>query len=371
MTIDELLRDAVHGLAHEARTPADLATGAMVRGRRIRRRRRSGLTAAVVAVALLAMTAIPYAVRHERPAPAVEMRIGQQVRWWEAPVALPGGWIVTGFGRNSGGLDDAGSPARAPKDAMVLDRHAGRYRSIPHVRLLWPAPSGRIVAFSADDNAHYNQVGLLDLDTGRTEWIQQESLQAPQWSPDGRRLLFTTGEGFVVLEVSTRRATPHAVDSATYPCSAECLFTWQPDGEQVGRPVDDPGGPEPPEGAPDVPARKGVQLFAADTGQPTKLLPTRGDPRGTEAWSPGGRYVLLGERDRGARQLVEVTSGKVVRTFPESSWDGVSLYFTDDDHLLAIRGDGASSIAIDTGRVVAEVSLPAEAGIRAIGAGAN
>jgi hypothetical protein len=370
MTIDELLRETVHGLAREARPPVDLVTGAMVQGRRLRRRRRVALTAA--AVALVGTTAIPYAVRNDvpAPAPAVQPTTGPQPRWWETPVALPGGWLVTGLDPDPSVQRGAGSPG-AQADALVLDRRTGRYRAIPQVRDLWPAPRGSMVAFSTNDRTHTGEVGVLDTDTGRTEWVDDESGLAPQWSPDGRRLLLTTPDGFAVYEVSTRRRTAHAIDQAAYRCTESCLFTWQPDGVLVSLPIDDLDSPEPPEGALDVPAARGVQLFATDTGLPVRLLPTRGDPEGTEAWSPGGRYVLLRERDQGDRQLVEVSGGRVVRTLPQSSWAGARWFFVDDNHLLSVHGGLASSITIEPWQVVTQVALPTGVSGRVVGAGAS
>lgn len=359
MTMDDLLRETVHGMADEARTATDLATGAMVRGRRIRHRRRAAL--AMAAVALVGVTTLPYlALRDAVPQPASS---ANTAGWsTDRPFPLPGGWVVAAVGRGNG---QPRSTPPSPADHLVLNRDIGRYQAVAEVRDIWPAPRGSMVAVAADNDGHDGQVGVLDLASGQTRWFDHGYATDPQWSPDGRRLLLVVEMGFAVIDVTTGRMSSYTIDTSTYRCTDHCLFTWQPDGRHVGLPVDDPTAPAPAEGALDVPARRGVQLFAADTGQATRLLPVRGNPISTAAWSPDGTRVLIGENRSDEYHLVDVRSGKVLRTFRA---DSSSLYFVDDDRLLELGPRNARLLAVDTGRLLQQAALPAELHVRRVSA---
>ena len=349
MTIDDLVRDTVHGLADEADPATDLATGAMVRGRRLRHRRRAGLAAA--AVALVGAAVLPYQwVQGQRVGPRGEATAGSQ-HWWDRPVALPGDWVATSLNA------DAAPAATRPGagDLLVLDRRTGRYRWLESVDTAWPAPAGDLVAIESSDSRHVGELGIRDMADGTTRWLFKGEFNLdPQWSADGRRLLLSTQTGFTVIDTDTGSSTAHPVDQKRYACTDFCLYTWQPDGLHVALPLDDPLA-QPAEGAPDLPARKGVQLFAADTGRATALLPLHGNPVSSQAWSPDGRLVLLGAAEPGDPQIADVASGQVIRTLrgaPDQQ------YFVDSNRLLGIHEGSAELTAVDTGKVLGRTTLP-------------
>ncbi|PWR12521.1 hypothetical protein DKT69_23720 [Micromonospora sicca] len=349
--VEDVLRAAVHDLADGVRPAPDLAVRALGRGRRLRRRRRAtaGVAAlvAVVAVALPFVLLRPQLAAHPAtpdptatatPAPPVRPMPGPD--WTAKPLALPGDWVVV-----------AGTFTAAPGRGFVLDRARGRYLTAEGYDGVFPAPVGSLSAVTDEDRPR--EVGLVDLADGTTRWYEVgRALSPPEWSPDGRRLLFTTHRldhfGFIVLETDgTKRA--FRVDEKRYFCTDYCDFTWSRDGTeavlpQTGRSSHD-------ESLRDL--RAGVRLFSADDGRPTRFVPVPGDPAGPWAWSPDGKLVVVqGQHDP---LLVETGTGRVVRTLPTAE-----VVWISDDRLLYRRPNGAGDVVLAdlTGRELVRQPLP-------------
>ncbi|SBT49710.1 TolB family protein [Micromonospora auratinigra] len=348
--LDETLRAAVHELADEVGPAADLAGRAIGRGRRLRRRRRAtvalGTLAAVVAVVL------PFALLRPQPAarptaPTTPAATASPTRlatpganWTAGPLVLPGGWVVTRAQAKGG----SGS-------GFLLDRARGRYVATDRYDGIYPAPTGSLVAVR--DEARPRQVGLIDVSSGATHWYEVgRALSVPRWSPDGRRLLFTTYQldhfGFIVMGTDGTRKTHRMTGYAG--CSDYCDFTWSRDGREVVLPQT---GGEHDEARRD--ARRGVQLFSADDGRPTRLVPIPGDPSGPWAWSPDGKLVVVQGREEPL--LVETATGRTVNPLPSAEAVWVS-----DDRLLYRRplGQGDFTLADPTGRELVRQPLPKE-----------
>ncbi|MFI6161161.1 TolB family protein [Micromonospora haikouensis] len=355
---EEALRAAVRDLARQARPAPDLAVGAMRRGRRLRARRRAAVAAAAALVAVAAV-ALPFVLlRPESPVrpavpeptatvtPTPELLPTPGPSWSASPLALPGGWVVTGAGR--GGSSQGGS-------GWVLDRSQGRYRPVQGYDGVWPAPEGTLTALADEDRP--GEIGLADAARRRTDWFRTGKwLMQPQWSPDGRRLLLTIqGEGepmrLGVLDADGGVRT-FPVDTDRYFCTDYCFFTWAGDGREVALQQTGSGGPQ-SESARHP--RRGVQLFSAEDGRPTRFVAMPGDPAGPWAWSPNGRLVVV----QGQREplLVETADGRVVRSLPAAD-----AAFVTDDRLLYRRpyGDRDFVLADLTGRELVRQPLPPE-----------
>ncbi|MEW2543675.1 hypothetical protein O7542_26195 [Micromonospora sp. WMMC264] len=350
-SLDETLRTAVHDLADGAAPAPDLAWRALGRGRRLRRRRRVG-TAAAALVAVLAV-ALPFVLLRPRPAPpptappvtvdpSPVIRSAPGPDWADGPLLLPGDWVVTGTQARAG----------AAGPSYLLDRGRGRYFGNGRYDAVLPAPTGSLVAVWDDDRPR--QVGLVDVVRGTTRWYEPgRALGSPNWSPDGRSLLFTSNRvghpGFVVLSAAgTTRS--HAVDTARYPCTDSCFFLWSRDGREVLLQQTDPNGPR--SEAIRHP-RRGVQFFAADSGRPTRFEPLPGDPAGPWAWSPDGRLVVV----QGQKEplLVEAATGRVVNPLPVAD-----VVWVGDDRLLYRLPYGSRDfvLADTTGRELVRQPLP-------------
>ncbi|WBC13133.1 hypothetical protein O7600_18435 [Micromonospora sp. WMMA1998] len=352
-SLDEALRGAVRDLADAAAPAPDLASRSLGRGRRLRRRRRVTATAAAL-VAVLAVT-LPFVLLRPRTAPppttppvtatpSPVIRSAPGPNWSNAPLVLPGGWVVTSLSEVASSIGKS----------YLLDRDRGRYIANGRYDAVLPAPTGSLVAVWDDDRPR--QVGLVDLARGTTRWYEPgRALGTPNWSPDGRRLLFTSQRvdyfGFVVLDAKgTTRS--HAVDTDEFFCTDHCFFLWSRDGREVLLQQTDPGRPR-SESARHP--RRGVQFFSTATGRPTRLEPLPGDPAGPWAWSPDGKLVVI----QGQREplLAETATGRVINALPaaDAVWAGT-------DRLLYRRPNGSRDFVYSdtTGRELVRQPLPEE-----------
>ena len=171
------------------------------------------------------------------------------------------------------------------------------------------------------------------------------------WSPAGDRLVggITQKEpnkiGFAVIDAQTGAISKHWIDHDRYDCS-RCDFTWTRNGQEVAMPIADRSGGEAEERVSDL------QLFNADTGEPTMSLPITDLPTGPFAWSPGGRYVVVGPAGTSEGwRLYDTTTGQQ-RPFPYPAvWVTADvLLATKDGKVLTLTPDGAVTATIEVAR---------------------
>ncbi|MFR9774508.1 TolB family protein [Micromonospora sp. MS34] len=349
-TLDETLRAAVLDLADGAGPVPDLAARALDRGRRLRRRRRVA-TAAATLVAATAMT-LPFVLLRPDPptppatptptvTPSPTRLAAPGADWATKPLVLPGGWVVTRAQRAGGS-----------GYGFLLDRKRGRYITTDRYDGIFPAPTGSLVAIHDDDRP--KDVGLIDLASGKTRWYRVDgALSVPRWSPDGRRLLFTTHRvdhfGFIVLDTDGTRKTHLLNGPLGWPCANFCDFIWLPNGREVGLTLAARKGPE----SSPRDLAKGVQVFSADDGRPTRLITMPGEPARPEAWSPDGKLVVV----QGQQEplLVETATGRVVNPLPSAD-----VVWVGDDRLLYRLPFGAGDFALadPAGRTLVRQPLP-------------
>lgn len=355
--LDALLRRAVRDLAEGAAPAPGLAVRALGQGRRLRRRRRLTVSAAVLVAVVTA--AVPFVLLRPRPAatpatpptdatPSPAITASPSIRptpgadWAAAPLVLPGNWVVT-----------RAQLAGGSGTGFLLDRGRGRYVPTDRYDAIFPAPTGSLVAVIEEDRPR--EVGLVDLATGKTRWHEVgRALSPPAWSPDGRRLLFTTTQldhfGFVVVDRNGTKRT-HEVSRQRYLCTDQCSFVWTRNGREVALPQTAQGRPRSESVRH---PRSGVQMFSAEDGRPTRSEPLPGDPAGPWAWSPDGRLaVVQGQQEP---LLVETATGRVVNPLPvaDAAW-------VDDDRLLYREPyNGDFVLADTTGRELVRQPLTAQ-----------
>ncbi|SCF36747.1 hypothetical protein GA0070216_111138 [Micromonospora matsumotoense] len=352
---EDALRAAVHDLAEEARPAGGLALAALARGRRRRARRRvAAAGAAVVAVAVVLVPLV--LLRPDRPVqparptpsptPSTMLLPTPGADWSTRPLALPGGWVVTGGVTRGTGY--------------VLDRTRSRYVRAGGYAEVWPAPTGTVTAVR--DEQRPGQLGLADAATGKLRWQRVPGvIHHLQWSPDGRRLAVTVLRGQMkrlgVLEVGGRYRE-YLVDPVRYLCTDYCAFTWTRDGREVTLPLTDSFVPRSESSRH---PRWGVQFFSADDGRPTRFVKIPGDPAGPWSWSPdGNRVVVQGQREP---LLVDAVTGTVLGPLPvaEVAWVG-------DDRLLYRRPGGYRDVVLadPAGHELQRLPLPRELAERTV-----
>ncbi|GIJ64515.1 hypothetical protein [Virgisporangium aurantiacum] len=232
--LERLLRESVHELASEGR-PVDLSGPALRRARRTHTFRTvSAVSAAVIAVLLVA--GIATAVRLSRadedpppadgpPSPTVSSTVPTTESATESagprtpPITLPGGWIIRAAPHNN----DYG--------VVVYDDATGRYHRVGYTATALPSPDGRYLAIMGQDVL---AVKAAD-DEERVVYQRQFATRdvRPVWSADSTHLAFVTysPEGAKVRVAEL----PAGGETASEPvnCPDGCMLKWLEDGQHI------------------------------------------------------------------------------------------------------------------------------------------
>jgi hypothetical protein len=351
MRFEQLLHETIDEMVGEMTAPrAGLAERSMAKGRRIRRARRAATAAGVVLAAVA--VALPWVFlsgpHNAAPAvPAASTQATTQATTLATTLAttqastqattqptrtpattrteLPEGWVITALGD------------------QVLDRATDEY--VLMRKPVLPAPVGnRILVIDGPESLQLTSVRGADPVTVDPAGL----IGTFNWSPAGDRLVggITQKEpnkiGFAVIDAQTGAISKHWIDHDRYDCS-RCDFTWTRNGQEVAMPIADRSGGEAEERVSDL------QLFNADTGEPTMSLPITDLPTGPFAWSPGGRYVVVGPAGTSEGwRLYDTTTGQQ-RPFPYPAvWVTADvLLATKDGKVLALTPDGAVTATIE------------------------
>jgi sugar lactone lactonase YvrE len=193
----------------------------------------------------------------------------------------------------------------------------GKFRN---VRIARPAPDN----FTPYRDYIGSNVELLDIDSGRREIVFQadDSVQAPNWTTDGKALIFNRNGRLYRFDLDTRQATEIYTGVATRNNNDHVLSF---DGKMLGishHAAEDNG-------------RSNVYIMPADGGEPQRI--TQRGPSYFHSWSPNGRELIYtGDReglldiyrisvDGGEEQ--RLTDAKGVDDGPEYTPDGKWIYF--------------------------------------------
>ncbi|MEV0901530.1 hypothetical protein [Actinoplanes sp. NPDC049802] len=364
--VEDLVGAAVRDLADNAPRPLDLAAAARTRGRRIRRRRRTAIGTA--ALALTVVAAAPFVIVREQapdspatppPAPSMSATTAAKGVWEQQPYQLPGGLVVTALTRIDVGSDNPAG--KTLKDGNVaLDRVTGRYWALPwDYYTIWGAPAGAgsLVSDGSSNLLSVGGEGVLP-----TPIPGGAELPGPQWSRDGRRLLDTVHDGYVIRDGVTGRITSRGGGGATATCPDFCYFTWLANGTEVALPRVDPKVPQ-SEAKPDT--IKDIVVYSIATGQRIRTLPVAGVPVDSDSWSPDGRFVMVFDQAFQTRpkHVVDVETGKTVGRIP-----GTNVHFLPDGRILSIR-DTKAEVYDVRGALVESQTLPADFAGRTVSVG--
>ena len=197
-----------------------------------------------------------------------------------------------------------------------------------NVSLLSPAwsPDGKKIAYTTflEDQA---DIYILDLDSGTYQpfWNGPGVDQAPDWSPDGQWIAFSSSmDGNA--EIYIRRVDGSELKRLTYSWAIETSPDWSPTGRQIAFTSDRLGRP---------------QVFIMDVdGANERRLTTEGEYNDTPAWSPRGDLIAYVRRDIDGFQIyvtdpqgekhVKLTTGPGDNMDPVWSPDGLKLAFTSN-----------------------------------------
>lgn len=213
------------------------------------------------------------------------------------------------------------------------------------VRLTVPAPAS-LVAYKQYLGSH---IELLDVASGNREVIYSvpNSIQAPNWRPDGKGLIYNSDGLMYSFDLATRQPAVLPTGEAKNNNNDHVLSF---DGKQLGvsSGVDKLGG--------------SIVYTLPATGGATRQITPRG-PSYLHGWSPDAKYlVFTGERNkefdiyrvpaRGGKE-VRLTTAQGLDDGPEYTPDGQYIYFnsarTGTMQIWRMRPDGSQQQAVTTG----------------------
>jgi TolB protein len=187
-----------------------------------------------------------------------------------------------------------------------------------NVRLIRPAAPG----FRPYRDYIGSDIELLDVNTGvrKTIFRAEDSVQAPNWTPDGRRLVYNHNGRMFSFDLSTGQPAPINTGAQVH-CNNDHTLSF--DGTMLGI----------SSGSPSI-----VYTLPIGGGEPTRITPT--GPSYLHGWSPDGKYLLFtGERDHefdiyrvpsGGGAEVRLTTAKGLDDGSEYAPDGKTIYFNSE-----------------------------------------
>lgn len=182
-----------------------------------------------------------------------------------------------------------------------------------NVRLIRPARE----AFVPYRDYIGSEVELLELATGRRKTIfhADDSVQAPNWSPDNRRLVLNHNGRMFSLDLRTHAASPLDTGDQVR-CNNDHALSW--DGKQLGISSGEVST---------------VYVLPSQGGQPRKI--TTENPSYLHGWSPDGKYLLYTGIRQGSPDIyrISVDGGAEQRLTGAKGLDDGSEYTPDGQYI--------------------------------------
>jgi Tol biopolymer transport system component len=184
-------------------------------------------------------------------------------------------------------------------------------------------PRGHIAYQSATEDT--GAIYALDLQTGEIEeltYMPGAGDWSPEWSPDGSRLLFSTGADIVGEEIYILESDG-AYRKLTDNFVTDTHAVWSPDGSEIAF-------------VSDVAENMDIYLMELESGEISRLTQEE-SLDWMPAWSPDGRQIIFeSDRDgnyelykmnRDGSDLVRLTNNDAIDTSPAWSPDGEKIAF--------------------------------------------
>ncbi len=217
----------------------------------------------------------------------------------------------------------------------------------------WSPDNGRI-AFT---NWLGGGLWLMNADGMRQRRLTRGHDSAPDWSPDGRRIIFCRqGSGSRYSEiyaVNANGSKPVVLTRATLSTSTALkpepvltAPTWSPNGKRIAYLVS--SGPDQSE----------IWMMNADGSRKRRLVASANVLTGRPAWSPDGRSIAFASSRTGQSDIyiLDITDGRLRNLTRNKAADGMPAWSPDGHRLAFIssRDQGTMDIYvmdIDTRRV--------------------
>jgi hypothetical protein len=167
-----------------------------------------------------------------------------------------------------------------------------------------------------------SEIELMDATTGvrRAIYHAPDSLQAPNWTPDGRRLVYNHNGRMFALDLSSLESAPIDTGAQVH-CNNDHTLSF--DGKMLGI----------SSGSPSI-----VYTLPIGGGAPLQITPT--GPSYLHGWSPDGKSLLFtGQRDgnfdiyrvpSAGGPEVRLTTARGLNDGSEYSPDGKTIFFNSD-----------------------------------------
>lgn len=155
--------------------------------------------------------------------------------------------------------------------------------------------------------------------------------ETPTWSPDGERLLFSSGlsGGLVTIpaEGGHPRPVPIGLGGAGHFLSSQSP-RWGPDGRWISYISNKGGSPE-------------LWLWSVETGEERQLTTTAGRLINSYRWAPDGRAIALATDRYGDMDVwkVSVPDGEVTRLTSDETYEVFPSWTPDSRRILFVRLD--------------------------------
>ena len=211
--------------------------------------------------------------------------------------------------------------------------------------MVWGAPAGNRAMVSERTGG----TGLVTATGGQDSW--QGIAMDPSWSSDGSRILFTTAEGFGIVQTATGEVRRHVMPMSL--CADPCEFSWLPNEQEVAIARRDPAVARSAD-QPDI--VQDIAIYSMTSGKLVRVVPVRGVPVGPSAWSRDDRLVLVRDESFGGvpTHIVEVATGRTVGTIA-----GKNVHFLPNGRILRLTNETAE-LYDAAGRLLETQTLPAD-----------
>jgi dipeptidyl aminopeptidase/acylaminoacyl peptidase len=276
----------------------------------------------------------------------------------ERSAAPPATSVVTAYsGIHDPAVDtntDPGFDKMSPAHnySLLLDPRTGKYDRVPYPTVV-PAPDGqRVLVWQGDNSLRYPlRVGVLDRATGSVRWMADGAMPLNrlsaasdgEWSPDGRRILFTAEDGVRILDADTLAATFVAVPGLAANNARGLAAVWTPDGTGFTMPLTD---------GQRFPAIRTWDLTG--TVRADTAVSHDGDVEAVD-WSFSPDRRLLAVTHATGVTVFDTRTGAVSRTVTPSA--GILVGWRDGGHLVVVTAGPELRVVSLAGAVVRTVPL--------------